>query len=450
MNKNYIPQAFYLTLAIVIIFSLLSFINLDAFSVGVPLKEVNLYADILSDAKQQDQLQQQSEIKKIKLASIDKSCPPNTVCFQNFTSEKFPLDPFLSNLLEAKEGKSKVRIAWFGDSFSEADIVVGNLRDTLQCLFGGNGVGFLPITSEAPGFRRTVVHNFGGWKTNSIITNPRDGKLGINGYSYKPDSANYFTFSGTNNFKHTRSFSTFRLFYSSRRDIHSSIVFNRKDSRSIILPASDSPTMLTLKASNIRKVWASIADTSALRCYGASLEDETGVYIDNFSVKGNSGLGLLSISRRNFAKFDSLLNYNLIVLQFGLNVTNPNAKNFNDYIQGMTRLVKRLKVAFPETPILLLSVSDRCTRKLGEFVTMPVIPRLIMAQEKIAYDNKLLFWNLFEAMGGENSMAKFVSSKPSLANKDYTHLNFAGGRKIGLSMARSFVYEVDKYKERKK
>ena len=115
----------------------------------------------------------------------------------------------------------------------------------------------------------------------------------------------------------------------------------------------------------------------------------------------------------------------------------------------MTKLINKLKEAFPETPILLLSVSDRSQRHQGQFVTMPVIPVLIQAQEKIAFDNKLLFWNLFDAMGGENSMAGFANSTPALANKDYTHLNFAGGRKVGLSFARSFVYEVEKYQKRR-
>jgi len=115
----------------------------------------------------------------------------------------------------------------------------------------------------------------------------------------------------------------------------------------------------------------------------------------------------------------------------------------------MNRLINKLKDAFPGTPILLLSVSDRSQRSQGEFVTMPVIPKLIQAQEKIAFDNKLLFWNLFEAMGGENSMAGFVNSSPALANKDFTHLNFAGGRKVGLLLAHSFINEVENYKKRR-
>jgi lysophospholipase L1-like esterase len=206
--------------------------------------------------------------------------------------------------------------------------------------------------------------------------------------------------------------------------------------------------MISVKADSIRQVKASL-DQYGINCYGASLEDETGLYIDNFAIKGNSGLGLQGIPARNLAAFDSLLNYDLIVLQFGLNVSNSSAKDFTGYVKGMAKLVKKLKTAFPGTPILLLSVSDRSQRRQGQFITMASIPLLIQAQEKIAFDNKLLFWNLFEAMGGENSMAEFANAKPALANKDYTHLNFAGGRKVGLSLARSFIHEVDIYQKRR-
>jgi len=330
----------------------------------------------------------------------------------------------------------------------KSDILVSDLRDTLQSLYGGNGVGFVPITSEIAGFRRSVIHSFAGWNTTSILTDPGSKKLGISGFSYSSDSGNYVFYKGSDHFRHTSTFSTFRLYYSSSSDRKVRIVINRRDSRILEMPASELPAMITVKADSIRQVKASL-DQYGVNCFGASLEDETGIYIDNFAIKGNSGLGLQGIPLKNLAAFDSLLNYDLIVLQFGLNVSNSPTKDFTSYVKGMTKLVNKLKTAFPGTPILLLSVSDRSQRKQGQFITMSTIPLLIQAQEKIAFENNLLFWNLFEAMGGENSMAEFANSKPALANKDYTHLNFAGGRKVGLSLARSFIHEVELYEKRR-
>jgi len=444
MSKNHIPQAFYFTLVVAGILSILSLFPGEKSMFGYTIKPVSIFSDIL--------IENSNQVKPLfvdSLALESEPSPKGVVCFRNFTGEKYPLDKLVGKLLKAKEKKGKVRIAWYGDSFSDGDILVSDLRDTLQSLYGGNGVGFVPITSEIAGFRRSVIHSFGGWNTASILNNPGSVRLGINGFSYTPDSGNYVFYKGTNHFKHTSSFSTFRLFYTSAYNQKARILINRKDSRIMELTASVTPSMISVKADTIRQVSARF-NLNGLTCFGASLEDETGIYIDNFAIKGNSGLGLQAITGKNLSAFNSLLKYDMIVLQFGLNVSNSPTQNFTAYIKGMSKLINKLKDAFPGTPILLLSVSDRSQRRQGQFVTMPVIPLLIQAQEKIAFDNKLIFWNLFEAMGGENSMAGFANSKPALANKDYTHLNFAGGRKVGLSFARSFIYEVEKYQKRRK
>ena len=76
---------------------------------------------------------------------------------------------------------------------------------------------------------------------------------------------------------------------------------------------------------------------------------------------------------------------------------------------------------------------------------MPEVPSLLETQREIASENKLAFWNLYDAMGGENSMVKFVDEQPPLANRDYTHLNFRGARKIAHIFAQTIFYEKFKY-----
>jgi len=445
MNKNYIPHAFLFVLVVTGILGVLSLFQGDRTIFGYPVKPVNIFSDIVID----DSTAIKLAFPEDTLAKKEETCPDGIVCFRNFTGEKYPLDNLITQLLKAKQKNGKVRVAWYGDSFSDGDILVSDLRDTLQSVYGGNGVGFVPITSEIAGFRRSVIHAFGGWNTTSILTNAGSSRLGINGFGYVSDSGNYVFYKGSNHFKHTALFSTFKLFYASPFSLKARIVMNKTDNRTIEIPASEKPAVVSVSSDSIYQVRASFFQRG-FTCFGASLEDETGIYIDNFAVKGNSGLGLQGIPQQNLAAFDSLMHYDLIVLQFGLNVSNSVSKDFSSYIKGMTKLITRLKEAFPDSPILLLSVSDRSQRRQGEFVTMPVIPLLIQAQERIAFDNKLLFWNMFEAMGGENSMALFANSKPALANKDYTHLNFAGGRKVGLAFARSFIHEVDQYEKRRK
>jgi outer membrane biosynthesis protein TonB len=53
-------------------------------------------------------------------------------------------------------------------------------------------------------------------------------------------------------------------------------------------------------------------------------------------------------------------------------------------------------------------------------------------------------------MGGENSMVKLAEAKPPLAAKDYTHLNFKGGRKLSGLMAKSLIHEQELYNKKQK
>jgi hypothetical protein len=51
-------------------------------------------------------------------------------------------------------------------------------------------------------------------------------------------------------------------------------------------------------------------------------------------------------------------------------------------------------------------------------------------------------------MGGEDSMVKFVTAKPALAAKDYTHLTFKGGKKLASSLVKSLLFELEKYEKK--
>lgn len=81
----------------------------------------------------------------------------------------------------------------------------------------------------------------------------------------------------------------------------------------------------------------------------------------------------------------------------------------------MQTTVEHLKEAFPQAAILVVSVGDRDYKtEEGELRTMPGIKNLVRYQQNLAADEAVAFWNMFEAMGGEGSMAEMVHAKPSL------------------------------------
>jgi hypothetical protein len=107
----------------------------------------------------------------------------------------------------------------------------------------------------------------------------------------------------------------------------------------------------------------------------------------------------------------------------------------------MKPVLKQFNTAFKNCPKVLMSVSDR-GNKNG---TMNGIVELLEVQKKMATDNHFLFYNLFDAMGGEGSMLYFVDH--NMANKDYTHLTFKGGHFVGVNMAKAISHMVDEIKK---
>ncbi|WP_417198907.1 hypothetical protein [Agathobaculum butyriciproducens] len=67
----------------------------------------------------------------------------------------------------------------------------------------------------------------------------------------------------------------------------------------------------------------------------------------------------------------------------------------------------------------------------------------------IAAESGIAFWNMFDAMGGDGSMAKLVHAKPSMANYDYTHINFRGGKHLAGLLYETMIYGKEQYDRRR-
>ena len=79
-------------------------------------------------------------------------------------------------LKNRRELNRPVRVAFLGDSFIEGDIMVAGFpfRDA-KGIWGGRGVGFVPVTSVAAQFRPTVEQRASGWTTWSMLTDHEHG-----------------------------------------------------------------------------------------------------------------------------------------------------------------------------------------------------------------------------------------------------------------------------------
>lgn len=355
------------------------------------------------------------------------------------------LKRFFARLAHRHELQRPVRIAFLGDSFIEGDILVADLRSALQQRFGGRGVGFVPVASVAAQFRPTIEVHSKGWTTRSILTD-RSRAYVLSGMLFdaaSPDAA--LRVKTTARYPEIQAASSLRLYYQAPREVGMQLVCNdRPDTLREVLPPSETLAQYVCQG-EFTQARFRFTGAEGFEALGVALEDESGVVVDNFSLRGNSGLVLERLDSARCRAWQAIRPYDLIVLQYGLNVVADSMLHYGWYARGMRKVVNHLRKCYPDTDILLLGVSDRSRQRDGAFETMPAVWALLHAQREVARAAGLPFWNVFGAMGGENSMVRFVEK--NWASKDYTHLGFRGGREIAGALMEALMTEKEFYDE---
>ena len=229
------------------------------------------------------------------------------------------------------------------------------------------------------------------------------------------------------------------MFYASAADRHFTWQIQDGEPRMVVLPSLPEGRIGQWvwegKFPGTRAVAARFPKAEGLMLYGAALENGPGFYLDNFSVRGNSGGPLKLLRPDVMRQFDAYQHYDLIVLQVGLNAVTNSLNNIKWYRAELDRTFAHLRACFPGKPILVVSVGDRANKIGTELATMRGVPAIVAMQRDLARQYGLLFYDLYWGMGGPGSMIELANHRPRYANLDYTHLTHEGGRYIGLRFA---------------
>ncbi len=445
--NNHIYKTIYLLLLITAFLLLLYFLPVS-FLDALHLKPM----DILSDIRKENPVNPEVTDTLSTVAPVVpqppmqlSGCPENKICLEDFSPEHNGMDAFFA----AIDSGQAVRIAFFGDSFIEGDIFCGDLREELQEKYGGTGVGMMPLSSPVSAFRRTIIHQYKGWKDYCLTDTFRTPPLGISGHLFVPQEDAWAYYSLPKEHAASDSCGKVSLFYKLKA-LSGSVYYtiNGKGFESQPLEASGEIERLDILRNNIRNIRISFPDTTGLSVYGVSLEDTTGIILDNFSIRGTAGTSMGRM-KASLPRFDQLMGYDLIILEYGLNMMEAEKTGYKKYEEDMAEIIRYLQTCFPNASFLLLSVSDRSMKKDGELVTMPAVPAMVALQKRVCAQTGIVFWNLFEAMGGKGSMVEWANSTPPKANKDYTHLTFAGGKYMAKLLFEAIEFENKRYNEKK-
>ena len=474
MKKNLNDYPLVLTATVFLFVAILSFFQFSYDLSGFTIKNVDIFSDLKNKSEEQpktpekpadedDFFKPQYEIEpnsnypefkkdENKINEKIRSSIFNLLLanFSNDTifvkGQKLVLrnQPIVGNVQQLKfffEGLNRtksevVRIAHFGDSMIEGDLVTADLREELQKRFGGNGVGLLPITSQDVNFRQTTKISFStNWKAGTLYSgNPNRYPIGFNGETFVPVVGSWVEYSTPHFYSYLKNFSTVKLLYTNAKTSNVNFTFSGGERKSKKLIPGQTLNILTVNPSKpATSVRVDFPLEDQAHVFGVSLENGNGLYIDNFALRGNSGVDLIKIDETMMKEFSNKMNYRLIIFEFGLNAVGASKGNFSSYEKNMINVIETLKKNFPNTSFLMVSVQDKGLK------TDPLVKQLLEAQKNIAKSTNIAFWNFFEVMGGENSMANWVDANPPLASKDYIHFNDRGAKKLAQFLAESLI-----------
>lgn len=339
----------------------------------------------------------------------------------------------LDHFYESLQKGGVTRVLHYGDSPTTADLITADVRFLLQKQFGNAGTGFVLIARPWAWYnRRGVEMSASNWQIDIGGNSPlKDGLNGLGAVSFRggPAAVARWTLKDPAH----RSVEVYYLSEPAGGEFTMEADDQMLGSASAMAETTvpgfarfdipEGASHLTLRVAS-----------GSVRFYGVDFRrPDTGVVYTSAGING-ANITLLSRAMNEAHWTEELRHYNpdLVVINYG-----TNESGFPEFVDStwgreMRLAVRRLHTALPNASILLMSPMDRGAKKdNGEIETLPSIPRLVSTEAQIALDMNVAFFNTFEAMGGEGTMARWYAAEPRLVGADYIHPMPAGAKIVG-------------------
>ncbi len=336
-----------------------------------------------------------------------------------------------------KTDSTIVHILHYGDSQIEEDRISSYLRQRLQEQFGGIGAGLLPVMQPIPS--ASVGQSASGAMERFIIAGMHKNKAPSNRYGILGQfailSGSGSIFINSQNYSRThenvKRWNVVRLFVNSNTTPLSATLVSGKYSKTknIASPKSSTSVITWQIPDSVKRITINLSGSAELSA--VSLDGTYGVNVDNIPIRGASGTFFSQIDRNTIIPTAKELNVRLILLEFGGNMMPSITKsNIENYMNILAKQISYFREVCPNAKIILIGPADMSTKVRGNLQTYPLLPDLVEAMKNMALANGAGFWNMYDVMGGENSMIQWVKNRPALAAPDYIHFTPKGADKI--------------------
>ncbi len=343
-----------------------------------------------------------------------------------------------------REKGAVTRIGHWADSAVSYDGLTSVARRLLQRQYGDAGHGFI-LAARASRFyhHQGVRFTSRDWKRYRIThANAPDRRYGYGGVRARGDYKSAASFGTVSKGEVGRAVSRFEIFHlrgpgqgtlelrvdkqapqllSARADAWEDAVH--------VVKVEDGPHRLRLR---VRKGRVSV--------YGVALErDGPGVVYDT--------LGLVGLFGKRFANLDpahwqAQLRHrrpDLMMIMLGGNTLGFPSWSSARYAKDFGAMLDRFRQGRPEASCLVLGPLDHGEKHRGSIRTKPRLEPMNSIQRKMAHRKGCAFYSIFDAMGGEGTMGRWVRSKPRLVSGDLTHVSKSGAKVLGALLYRALM-----------
>jgi lysophospholipase L1-like esterase len=422
------------------------------------LEEVTVKEKGLSVTEKMQELETQLAIKDSIKDSIKNVFADSLKFFTDFF-ESNPARIYLPNddltyfdevfeAIDSVAPEHTVHILHYGDSQIESDRITGYLRQCFQERFGGNGPGLLPLVQPIPSL--TVSQESLGL-SRYLISGNLANKASHNRYGLLAQMSELRGYGSIsiqprktkNVFDSLQTFSLIRLFISrNSAGFEARLKTNDKSAPSIKIIKEASNEMKTLTwqlSAPVKRISLQMSGSAELTAI--ALDGMTGVAVDNIPLRGSSGTFFTDIDASSMLPAMKELDVRLILLEFGGNAVPSikSEKSIEYYKKNIARQIVRLREIYPKARILFVGPSDMSTKIRGKLQTYPHLPQIVEGLKEAALENGAAFWNMYDVMGGENSMIKWAKEKPALASPDHIHFTQKGVDRIADLLFKSLI-----------
>lgn len=399
------------------------------------------------------------------------------------------LHPFFHSLGTIKNGKL-VRILHYGDSQIEGDRVSSQLRNELQKKFGGCGVGMVPIQASNHARISLLATSSDNWSKELIYGTgyskeiPKHYSLLGSYFRYNEEypvipiyiegdtiqeridsikagiafadsvrknrttgRAWFRTETSKRTYATNRKYENYKVLYGHANSSSTMKISVEADTfNTVTLPATTGFEAMSFTPDQVRESMTfTFEGMESPNVYGVSFDCNSGIAVDNIALRGSSGLEIIRLNQAYMREQVREMNVKMVLFQFGVNTVPGEVDDYNYFYRVFSRPLRALKNLSPDMCVMVIGISDMSKQVDENFVTYPNIATIRKAQMDAAFDNGCAFFDLFEAMGGENSMPSWVAK--GYAADDYTHFSSSGASIVSKMIFRALMLEYEIYKK---